>query len=157
VQNKSHRSKTLAAILAVVAVGGLLLLSGDRPQVQRLADGTEIRLNGVIVVTNAQYLHGKLAEKLFRGLIPAKGVKILQFDLQRPSVRKFEFKYPALVAVFQASTYLNLDAPGQPRRHRFLVDWLRLRPSGFRRPGSPGGFTPARRDHHSRRAPERAG
>jgi hypothetical protein len=64
------------AVLGLVAVGGLWLLSRDRPQLQRLPDGTEMQLNGVIIATRAQYLHGRPVERLLRGLIPVQGIRI---------------------------------------------------------------------------------
>jgi hypothetical protein len=89
-------AKTAASITAVVLVGVaiattvLVLKQTANKRTQRLADGSVLALRRISFGGTNAFTHGSLVERILGNAIPAKGIKLLSFQLARPRGERFE-------------------------------------------------------------------
>lgn len=74
----------------VIATTTLVLKAAAIKRTHRLADGSILALRHISFGGTNEFTHGSLVERILGTVIPAKGIKVLSFQLARPKRERFE-------------------------------------------------------------------
>jgi len=94
--------------------------------IQRLEDGSLLTLTRVVVDSHVRFAHGTQMAKLLGNAIPTNGVHLLNFNLNRPTVRRFDSEGKSWLAAEFSLSGTNaasnpLVKPAFFRQFRFVL------------------------------------